>query len=46
MSDINNQINDIIKLLSKFIVFKNHNKSNISLIGYSFVRNILDLKRK
>lgn len=39
--DVNIQINDIIKLLSKFIVFKNHNKSNnISLIGYSFVRNI------
>lgn len=39
--NINMQINKIMKLLSKFIVFKNKkNSNNINLIGYSFVRNI------
>ena len=40
------QVKKIINLISNFIKFKNEKKSNIKLIGYSFVRNIFRPSKK
>ena len=46
-SNIDNQIENIILLMSNFISFKNKKKNqNIKLIGYSWVRNIFRPNRK
>lgn len=40
------QVEKIINLISKFIKFKSQKKSNVKLIGYSFVRNIFRPSKK
>lgn len=40
------QVEKIINLISKFIKFKTEKKSNVKLIGYSFVRNIFRPSKK